>query len=133
MKCSSPVCDRKAWARGLCSAHYKRMRKGLPLDVTIQPRAKSVAERIETYLDVGVSGLSCWEWTGGHTADGYASTPSGYAHRVVYEFLVEPIPDGMTIDHLCRNRGCVNPDHLEPVTHSVNALRGQTGKWKRAT
>jgi HNH endonuclease len=46
------------------------------------------------------------------------------AHRVVYETLVGPIPDGLVIDHLCRNPRCVRPDHMEPVTNQVNVLRG---------
>jgi hypothetical protein len=46
------------------------------------------------------------------------------AHRLVYEELVGPIPEGMELDHLCRNTSCVNPAHLEPVPHRVNVLRG---------
>ena len=46
------------------------------------------------------------------------------AHRVAYELMRGPIPDGLTLDHLCRNVGCVNPDHLEPVTMKENILRG---------
>ena len=45
-------------------------------------------------------------------------------HRVAYELLVGPIPDGLQLDHLCRNRACWRPDHLEPVTNRVNTLRG---------
>ncbi len=70
----------------------------------------------------------CWQWTGHLTQSGYGSiyfnrkaTP---VHRFAYELLVGKIPDGLVIDHLCRNRGCVNPAHLEPVTERVNILRG---------
>lgn len=48
-----------------------------------------------------------------------------YAHRVSYETFVGPIPDGLVIDHLCRFRHCINPEHLEPVTARVNTLRGE--------
>ena len=69
----------------------------------------------------------CWNWTGSKT-DGY-----GYAsvngklwrvHRFVYTKLRGPIPDGMVTDHLCRNRGCSNPDHIEVVTNRENVIRG---------
>jgi len=48
------------------------------------------------------------------------------AHRWAFEFMVGSIPDGLVLDHLCRNRACVNPDHLEPVTQRINTLRGET-------
>ncbi|CAM5608262.1 hypothetical protein GCM10010329_17260 [Streptomyces spiroverticillatus] len=70
----------------------------------------------------------CWQWTGHLKSNGYgqftlAGRPA-YAHRVAYELLRGPIEHGLVIDHLCRNRGCVNPGHLEPVTHRTNILRG---------
>jgi hypothetical protein len=55
---------------------------------------------------------------------GGRGTGLGLAHRVAYELLVGPILEGLHLDHLCRNRKCVNPDHLEPVTPKVNANRG---------
>lgn len=72
----------------------------------------------------------CWEWTAARNAAGYGQfrvtgqhSPVN-AHRVAYEMSSGPIPAGHHIDHLCRNRGCVNPAHLEPVTQRTNTLRG---------
>lgn len=71
----------------------------------------------------------CWLWTGAIDKAGYGRIGRGsyevlYAHRVAWELAVGPIPEGMHIDHLCRVRNCVNPDHLEVVTNRENALRG---------
>ena len=69
----------------------------------------------------------CWQWTGPSSPLGYGYFGRyGVAHRVAYEIAVGPIPDGLEIDHLCRNRGCVNPEHLDAVTHRQNILRGET-------
>ena len=72
---------------------------------------------------------SCWPWKGRLTENGYARYQFGSgrtvaAHRVAYALLRGPIPSGMTLDHLCRVRHCVNPAHLEPVTMKENILRG---------
>lgn len=73
----------------------------------------------------------CWVWLGKPASTGYGQIGFGYpdrtvrnAHRVVYELLVGEIPEGLQLDHLCRNRMCVNPAHLEPVTQRENLLRG---------
>jgi hypothetical protein len=70
----------------------------------------------------------CWEWVACRTAMGYGrfvvDRRVRAAHRVAYELSVGPIPEGLEIDHLCRNRACVNPAHLEAVSHRVNVLRG---------
>ena len=72
----------------------------------------------------------CWLWTayvnyGGYGMFAVAGRPVR-AHRWAWESLVGPIPDGLTIDHLCKVRRCVNPAHLEPVTLSENVRRGLT-------
>lgn len=80
---------------------------------------------------------ACWLWTGKmdgkrqygafrYKRDG--AVHYKIAHRLAYELLIGPIPEGLVIDHLCRNGRCVNPDHLEPVTNRVNLRRGRTGQ-----
>lgn len=73
----------------------------------------------------------CWGWLAHRNPKGYGRfsvtrTHHVQAHRFAYEQEVGPIPTGLTLDHLCRNRGCVNPAHLEPVTNRENVLRGET-------
>lgn len=69
----------------------------------------------------------CWIWQRWLSSDGYGYVKldgkTQIAHRVAYEHLVAPIPEGMTIDHLCRVKACVNPAHLEPVTSRENVVR----------
>lgn len=69
----------------------------------------------------------CWLWTGHCWQNGYGAIANQkrdhLAHRVGYELLVGPIPEGLQLDHLCRNRRCVNPAHLEPVTNQENRRR----------
>lgn len=69
----------------------------------------------------------CWQWTAGCTPSGYGRVRieqrDYQAHRVAYEWLIGPIGVGLQIDHLCRNRRCVNPAHMEPVTCAENLRR----------
>jgi hypothetical protein len=70
----------------------------------------------------------CWHWTACRSSNGYGKVSSGgrssYAHRVAHEALVGPIAEGMTLDHLCRVRHCVRPDHAEQVPNRENLRRG---------
>jgi hypothetical protein len=97
-------------------------------------RKQSLLERLETKFLVGDE---CWEWTGRRSSRGYgafdlSARQSAPAHRVLYELLVGPIPAGLELDHLCRVRHCVRPDHLEPVTHQENCRRAaQHDAWYR--
>lgn len=75
----------------------------------------------------------CWIWKG-YKKDGYGHAQYDgklhQAHRLIYESLKGPIPEGLNLDHLCRNPSCVNPDHLEPVTQQENILRGLKGRMR---
>lgn len=88
-------------------------------------------EKITKHIEIdGASG--CWNWTHTLRPDGYGLVSIGgpgerrqqRVHRVVYKLAVGPIPDRWVVDHLCRNRRCVNPEHLEAVEHRTNTLRG---------
>ena len=88
----------------------------------------TLLERLLSRVVCDVS-TRCWNWTG-FRRGGYGrimrprpARSCAQVHRVTYEHLVGPIPPGLDIDHCCRNRSCCNPDHLEPVTRSVNNLR----------
>lgn len=76
------------------------------------------------------SPYSCWEWEGGVIPDGYGlfrfEDHHQLVHRLAYRWLVGEVPNGLELDHLCRNRICVNPLHLEAVTHRINLLRGRS-------
>jgi hypothetical protein len=89
---------------------------------------RTLRERLFSQLAIDPSG--CVLWTGYRNSDGYGrigvSGRSRAVHRVVYELLAGPIPDGLDIDHLCRVRHCANVAHLEPVTRRVNTMRGET-------
>ncbi len=82
----------------------------------------ALADRIEPEPNTG-----CWLWTGATAGLGYSQVRIAgrrlYAHRAVYEFFKGAVPVGLEMDHLCRVRPCVNPAHVEAVTHRENLLR----------
>lgn len=75
----------------------------------------------------------CWIWQGAMNSEGYGQIrvegKTLYAHRVAYESFYGPIPTDLIIDHLCRNRACINPWHMELVTNLENIQRGEAGLW----
>ena len=129
--CSIEGCDKRHMGRGYCAMHYRRWRvHGDPNFVhPYGPPRRYVApveDRLRAKIHVADNG--CWEWTGRRCQEGYGSLiingRINLTHRISYELHVGPIPEGLHIDHLCRNRSCCNPEHLEPVTPKVNSLRG---------
>lgn len=118
--CAAVGCMSPNYSNGWCIKHYQRVRKyGEP-----EPY-ESLAERFARQIAKDESG--CWTWTGNIAPIGYGRLSIHdelqYAHRFSWELFRGRIPDDLTIDHLCRVRACVNPDHLEPVTREENTRR----------
>lgn len=132
--CDIEHCDGKVLARGMCVKHYKRVLKHGDPHWTRQPTDPAarfwpkVNKRGQVPKDRPGLG-PCWEWTAGTTPQGYGGfhpnkKTFALAHRWSYEQNVGPLEHGQVIDHLCRNRRCVNPSHLEQVTNTENLRRG---------
>jgi hypothetical protein len=104
------------------------------MDPVEKPLHVRVAERIKAKVAERPDG--CWEWTGFRDRKGYGRFSLGNRPTVVarasYEAFIGPIPEGLTIDHLCRFPPCVNPAHLAVVTRAENTMRGETVTAKNA-
>jgi hypothetical protein len=102
------------------------------------PRGIHERPSLRTRLFTRVDRLDdgCWQWLGNVDRLGYGRClvrgRTTLVHRVVYELIVGPIPQGREIDHTCRKRSCVNPGHLDPVSHSENVIRGNRARGPQA-
>lgn len=102
----------------------------------VRLRRRPLADRLASETEAGPGG--CVVWTGTRDGDGYGRLwvgPGGRtrgAHVVAYELRHGPVPDALELDHLCRVPACVNPAHLEPVTHRENVLRGESPTARNA-
>jgi hypothetical protein len=129
--CTVDDCDKQTSSGPYCEKHRARVRRhGDPNIVLVDYRPAE--ERWEDSYEVNPE-TGCWNWTGPQDGHGYGfiSVRNKHvaAHRFVYEQVVGPIPEGLEMDHVCRNTLCVNPDpeHLEPVPHPINVQRGEAG------
>jgi len=109
----------------MCEKHYRRMvRRG----TTETPRRPIFSRH-------AIDDRGCWIWQGPLYPNGYGKTSrkvhgTTLAHRAYYTEYRGPVCDGLDLDHLCRNRACVNPDHLEPVARSENLNRGHASRTR---
>lgn len=121
MKCAGPECDsEKLVALGYCRGHYTQVNRCQPLT----PIYRDWSVRFWKKVD---KTETCWNWTGATVPAGYGKFMRDgrlqYVHRISYELAGNVIPTGYEVDHLCRNRACLNPDHLEAVTVRTNRDR----------
>jgi len=136
--CSVQDCDIRVKAHGMCRRHYERWHahgdplaprkamKRIPIEERFWPKVDKSGPAPGHRPDLG----PCWTWLGSKDGNGYGLLATGggrckRAHRISWEMAGRPdLIDGMHLDHLCRVRHCVRPDHLEQVTPAVNILRG---------
>lgn len=135
--CSINRCANSHLAKGMCSSHYQYLARhssfeGYDERLSVRQRYRRGVS-IEDFVCSNIKITeACWEWTGSKNVRGYAQFvyegKKYRAYRLVYEMFVGPIPPGLVTDHLCENRECVNPFHLEPVTSAENVRRAAINK-----
>ena len=133
--CSIDGCPRIQVARGWCQLHWMRWQStGDPVGLKVKRCNGTPEERFWQKVDKNAENTTrpelgpCWNWTAGRAkAYGIFQPERGKpitAHKWLWENIHGRVPNGLELDHLCRNKSCVNPSHLEPVTHVENVLRG---------
>lgn len=126
-RCAISDCDRRYKGHGYCEMHLERWKKnGDPLNKGGRKVKTAYARSLEKTSVRGED--DCWPYTGYLSPDGYGrinnnGRGSTIAHRVAYETMVGPIPEGHTIDHLCRTTSCMNTRHMQCVTNAENVRR----------
>ena len=143
--CSHEGCELPTAKAGYCNAHYIRKRRGRDMSAPVRRHGADP----ERFWEKVLKSETCWEWQAFRGVDGYGRVMINgvphLAHRVSFERTVEPIPDGVEIDHMCHNRACVNPGHLRLSTRELNGqnlsgarrdsasgvrgVRRRDGKW----
>lgn len=127
--CSVTGCVRARQVSDMCDLHYRRSRSGRD----VHAPCRVVGDDAARFWSKVTKTDTCWLWTGSRNKAGYGdfkvrvngSLKVRRAHRWLYELEHGQVPDGLELDHLCRVPRCVRPEHLEPVTHRENMLRGQ--------
>ena len=144
--CSVEECQGHLYARGVCSKHYRYLKAreclAAPAVIIRDDSARFWSKVREGPVPAATPQLGpCWLWAGATWKRGYGRfavrSETGRqkwhpAHRWAYEEMVSEIPAGLELDHLCRMHSCVNPYHVDPVPHIVNARRGTAGWNSRA-
>lgn len=124
-ECSITDCHNPVYSRTWCNMHYQRWKRNGDPEIRVRYRGEPEAS-FWAKVDKG-DGTGCWNWTATKTRGyGMLRVHGGQmsAHRFSYLLHHGAIPDGADVDHLCRNHSCVNPAHLEAVTHRENVIRG---------
>lgn len=124
--CTIDNCHKPVKSKGWCSMHLGRwMRHGDPHTKLNKhpetlPRGRTVQHRLMDRMTVC---CGCWLWIGAKDRNGYGLFGGTTASRAAYEAFVGPVPDDLDVDHLCRQRDCINPAHLQLITHAENLRR----------